>query len=135
ASRQIIDDKQTAAAFAAAVDEELRAARVERAFELAVRAKDAALGGGLGTVGLADTLDALQDGKVGHLLLASSREWRGTRSADGRLVPAPPDSEVDEPRLGERMIELAIRFDGEVTMLPASVTETEEDGGRPDAPL
>ncbi|HEY6737402.1 MAG TPA: VLRF1 family aeRF1-type release factor, partial [Actinopolymorphaceae bacterium] len=123
ASQQIVDDKHTASVFAAAVDEELRAARVERAFELSVRAKDAALGEGLGTLGLADTLDALQDGKVGHLLLASARDWRGARGDDGRLVPAAPESEADEPRLGERMIELAIRFDAEVTMLPASVTE------------
>jgi hypothetical protein len=77
-----------------------------------------------GACGLSETLAALQEGRVAHLLLDADRQWTGRRSADGILVPdgeVPPGADasalVDEPHLGERMIELAFRESAQVTML------------------
>ncbi|GAA3508866.1 hypothetical protein GCM10023075_69100 [Streptosporangium album] len=103
---------------------QLLAARTRLATALANRAKDAALSGGRGAVGLADTLNALNDSRVAQLLLAESREWSGSRTADGRLCPPDqipqgesPQEHVQEDRLGERMIERALDIDAEVIVL------------------
>jgi hypothetical protein len=111
-------------AIAEAVRPQLSAARRARDRELVSRARDAALGGGAAAYGLADTLSALAEGRVAHLLLDRDRTWCGQRAPDGRLCP---DDEVlpgtlrqelsPEPRLGERMIESALRQGGTVTLL------------------
>jgi hypothetical protein len=96
--------------------------RVHRA--LCERTRDAALGGGSGSYGLADTLTTLAEGRVGHLLLDASREWTGRSGPDGRLHPegisVPGVAEADlrpEPHLGERMIETALRQGASVTLV------------------
>ncbi|WP_406313355.1 VLRF1 family aeRF1-type release factor [Streptosporangium sp. NBC_01639] len=113
---------------------QLLAARTRFATALADGAKDAALSGGRGAVGLADTLNALNDSRVAQLLLAESREWSGSRTADGRLCPPDqiPQGEsahehVQEDRMGERMIERALDIDAEVIVLDRQAAETLAD--------
>lgn len=114
----------------AAVGEELDAVRRQRGHRLAEQARDAALAGGPATVGLGDTLGALHEGRVAHLLLDGDGRWCGSRTPDGRLVPAgevPPGATAEglvaERRLGERMIELAFRDGAAVTVLDPGAAE------------
>jgi hypothetical protein len=109
-----------AATVAPAVDD----ARRRRHLALAEQARNKAMSANAGACGLSETLAALQEGRVAHLLLDADRQWTGRRSADGFLVPdgeVPPgvdaDALVDEPHLGERMIELAFQEGAQVTML------------------
>ena len=90
----------------------------------AERARDNALSASTGACGLGDTLGALQEGRVSHLLLDATRQWSGSRTPDGRLVPdgeVPPGVDAGtlapEPQLDERMIELAFQESAEVTVL------------------
>jgi hypothetical protein len=108
----------------AAVADDLERMRHRSRRELCERTRDAALGGGSGSYGPADTLTALAEGRVGHLLLDASREWSGRSGPDGRLhpdgvtVPGVADPDLrPEPRLGERMIEAALRQGATVTLL------------------
>lgn len=112
------------AKLAATVAPALAEARSRRHLALAEQARDNALAANTGAYGLGETLGALQESRVAHLLLAGDRRWRGGRSSDGYLVPEgeiPPGAEAEdvapEPHLGERMIELAFREGGEVTIL------------------
>ncbi|MFC7649610.1 VLRF1 family aeRF1-type release factor [Streptosporangium lutulentum] len=106
------------------VGPQLKAARTRYGAGLANRAKDAALAGGRGVLGLRDTLHALNESRVANLLLDESREWSGSRTDYGMLhlpgeIP-PGESEktlVPESAMGERMIERALDIDAEVTVL------------------
>jgi hypothetical protein len=119
------------------VGPQLRAARTRHGVGLANRAKDATLAGGRGVLGLRDTLHALNESRVANLLLDESREWSGSRTAYGMLhlsgeIP-PGESEktlVEEPAMGERMIERALDIDAEVTVLDRGASEvlTDFDG-------
>ncbi|ACZ89460.1 VLRF1 family aeRF1-type release factor [Streptosporangium roseum] len=113
---------------------QLTAARTRRGVELADRVKDAALSGGRGSLGLEETLTALNDSRVAQLLLAESREWSGSRTADGRLCPPGqvPQGEtaqslVQESRMGERMIERTLDIDAEVIVLDQNASEALAD--------
>ncbi|AWS45424.1 VLRF1 family aeRF1-type release factor [Streptosporangium sp. 'caverna'] len=108
----------------------LKAARTRHGTDLANRARDAALAGGRGVLGLRDTLHALNESRVANLLLNESREWSGSRTAYGMLhlpgeIP-PGESErtlVPEPAMGERMIARALDIDAEVTVLNSGASE------------
>lgn len=96
-----------------------------RACALVERAKDAALSGGRGAVGLQDVLAALQEGRITSLLYDDARDYRGLRAADGRLFPegvepaGVPEAELNlEPQLAERMIERALETDAD--LIPVS---------------
>ena len=121
------------AAFAAS---EIAAGREIRDRRLVERARDAALAGGAGAYGLADTLAALAEGRVAHLVMERSRQWAGTRAADGRLYPVgevPPGATAGgltaEPDIAERMIEETYRHGGDVTLVEAAVEALTEVGG------
>jgi hypothetical protein len=111
------------------VRDDLAAARRARATSLAEQIRDGALAGGKGALGLGETLGALQQGRVAHLLLDDSRTWRASRTPDGYLAPegeVPPWTDagqlVPEASVDERMIELAINSDAQVTLAePAAV--------------
>lgn len=84
----------------------------------------AALAGGTGALGLAETLDALAQGRAAHLFFNNERDYVGMRAPDGTLMPAeaiPPQADfaelATEPRLAERMIEQALATDALVTPL------------------
>ncbi|WP_283137950.1 VLRF1 family aeRF1-type release factor [Rhizohabitans arisaemae] len=115
---------------AEAVAPEMESVRLTQARDFAVAVRDVALAGGPGTVGLGDTLGALQQGRVAHLLLDEAMEWAGSRAPDGRLSPrgeVPPGAAaaelIPESRLGERMIELALGESAQVTMLEEPAAE------------
>ncbi|HEY8453815.1 MAG: VLRF1 family aeRF1-type release factor [Micromonosporaceae bacterium] len=107
---------------ASTVTPALAEARRRHHLDLVRRAHDLALSRGAGAWGLGDTLDALQQGRVDHLLLAVDGQWTGSRTPDGRLVPegevppgVTPDQLTTEPYLGERMIELALGSGAKIT--------------------
>jgi release factor family 10 len=112
------------AKLAATVAPALDGARSRRQRALAERARGNARSANAGACGLSETLAALQQGRVAHLLLDADRQWSGRRTSDGFLVPdseippgADPADLTDEPHLGERMIELAFRDSAQVTVL------------------
>jgi hypothetical protein len=113
---------------------ELAAVRVRRDAEMVQRATDLALAGGRGSLGLARTLGLLNEGRVDCLLLDESGRWRGGRGRDGFLYAAgqaPLGMEtVEEPDLGERMIERALETRAEVMIVhrDAAVALTAHDG-------
>lgn len=103
---------------------------------LAERARDAAFSGGNGAYGLGETLVALQQGQVAHLLLAADGQWRGRATPDGVLAPdgevppgADPSTLLPEPDLGERMIELAFRDSADITVLTGEAAEPLAEAG------
>jgi hypothetical protein len=107
----------------AAVQDELAAARLrcERALaDRIVTAAGSRQGGAV--VGLGDTLEALNEGRVAHLFLDANTLFEGNVTPDGHLFPegvVPPGfSEPElsqEPRLVERMIERALATGARVT--------------------
>lgn len=112
------------------VGPQLLAARTRHGVRLVNRAKDAALSGGQGALGLEETLGALNESRVAQLLLDESREWSGAHTADGRLHPPeaiaraePSGPVVRESAMGERMIERALDIDAEVIVLDGDAAE------------
>lgn len=108
------------------VEPVLATARARHNLQLAERVRDAAFSshGGAAACGLAATLAALQEGRVGHLLMARDGRWTGRRAPDASLAPdgeVPPGTNaedlVPESRLDERMIELAFRDGAAITVL------------------
>ncbi|MER6949506.1 VLRF1 family aeRF1-type release factor [Nonomuraea sp. NPDC000554] len=97
--------------------------RARRDAALVSQVKDAAFSGGHGVVGLGQTLALLNEGRVDVLLLDENGRWQGGRGPDGFLYPAgqvPPGvPAVEEPDLGERMIERALESGAQVTILTA----------------
>lgn len=114
----------TAPKLAATVEPALAAARQRHRHALAAKAYESAMSANAGAYGLGETLEALQQSRVAHLLLAGDGDWAGNRAPDGWLVPegevppgAEPQTMTPEPDLAERMIELALSHGAEVTVL------------------
>jgi protein required for attachment to host cells len=115
----------------------LEQANARREASLVGRAKDAALSGNAGALGLDDVVSALEDGRVEHLLFDPARSYPGARAPDGRLVPegAVPlgvdaDELVAEPSLAGHLIERALATDARVTPLSAAGAQAlAEHGG------
>jgi hypothetical protein len=99
---------------------DLERARRRHVGALVERARDAALSGGRGAVGLQDVLAALGEGRVESLLYDDARAFPGLRAADGRLFPEGiepgiPAAELSaESDLAERMIERALETDADL---------------------
>lgn len=120
---------------AAVVEPDLAAARTRRSLRLAEQAREAALSGQAGTLGLGDTLNAIAERRVAHLLLERDRDWSGHRAPDGRLsagdemVPGvDPKALVEEPQLAERMIESVLHQNGEVTLVNGEAAQLLAEG-------
>lgn len=114
----------------------LTEARQRRGRALAEQAREAAFAGGNGAYGLSETLGALQQGQVAHLLLDADGQWRGNVAPNGMLAPenevppgTDPESLVPEPYLGERMIELAFRDSADITFLSGEAAAPLADAG------
>ena len=112
------------ARLAATVAPALEEARQRQRLRLAERVRGAALGSDGGAYGLGETLQALQQGRVAHLLVVGDGQWHGRRAPDGTLVPdgeVPPGVDeralLPEPHLGDRMVELAFQSSADVTVL------------------
>lgn len=100
----------------------LRSVHLDRERELIGLTTDRALSGGAGALGLHDVCDALNAGRVDHLLYDDDLSPRGLRSEEGTVHPDSQDvmgqAEVpmhEEPLLIERMIEKAIGTSAGVT--------------------
>jgi hypothetical protein len=109
---------EVGAAVAAALDR----TRSDRQAALASRALDAARGGGSATLGLSQTLPALNEGRVERLLVDMACERRGSRLPDGRLATAgellpgaDPREQTHDDHLTERMVERALETGAGVT--------------------
>jgi hypothetical protein len=92
-------------------------ARARHDAALAVRARDLALSGGNGAVGLDDILSLLRQGRVEHLLLDEA----GPRNTEP--VGVTPEE------LEEEMIELTFEHGGEVTVLETGAAEELAEAG------
>jgi hypothetical protein len=84
---------------------------------LAVRARDLALSGGNGAVGLDDILSLLRQGRVEHLLLDEAGQWNAEPMG------------VTPEELEEEMIELTFEYGGDVTMLETGAAEELAEAG------
>ncbi len=118
------------ARIAETVEPALAEARHRYRSELAARARDGAASGGNGATGLSETLNALAEGRVAHLLLSADGRWTGSRAPNGIMVPdgeVPPGASagelVPEPHLAEKMIEAAFASAAKVTMLEPDEAE------------
>ncbi|WP_431918014.1 VLRF1 family aeRF1-type release factor [Nonomuraea jabiensis] len=92
-------------------------ARARHDAALAVRARDLALSGGNGAVGLDDIRNLLRQGRVEHLLLDEAGRWSAEPMA------------VTPEELEEEMIELTFEYGGEVTMLETGAAEELAEAG------
>lgn len=104
-----------------------KALRRERAVGLVGEARDRALAGGAGAVGVSDVLSALNEGRVEQLLFDQDATLSGYASADGLLFaandrPAAQDT-AEEPLLVERMIERAVETSAVVTPVEGEAAE------------
>jgi peptide subunit release factor 1 (eRF1) len=115
----------------------LRSVHEERARRLIETTKDRALSGGAGALGLGEVCDALNEGRVSHLLYDDAMTAHGFRSDEGTLH-ADESSEMAgsevplraEPLLIERMVEKAIGTSASVTPLNTETAALlEEHGG------
>lgn len=97
----------------------LRSVHRQREVDLVEQVKSRTLSGGSGALGLADTLAAVNQGRVAHLVFDADLEVDGYRSAEDTLHADPADAEgfdVEPERLLiERAVEKVIEMGGAVT--------------------
>ena len=112
----------------------LRSVHQQRESELATAARERALGGGAGALGLRHVCDALNEGRVAHLLYDDRLELEGFVSAEGTVHPrvegVVATSEVAlerEPWFVERLVEAAIRTSAQVTPLQPDAADQLDD--------
>lgn len=109
--------------------------REERSRELVELARDRALSGGAGALGLPDVLASLNEGRVERLVFDQDLALTGAVSDEGLLyagaADAPSGGDVhDEPLLVERMIERALHTSASVTPVRGAAAEQlAEHGG------
>lgn len=115
----------------------LRSVHRDREHELVAMAKDRALSGGAGALGLRNVLKALNEGRVEHLLFDTAAELSGYRSSEDTLHAevGGPEAQAGfemhrESLLVEQMVEKTMRMSGQVTPLDESAAEAlVEHGG------
>jgi len=102
----------------------LRSVHVDREVELVTAAKERALGGGAGALGMRNVCDALNEGRVAHLLYDDELTWTGYVSSEGTLHPRieglAADSDLTferDPLFIERLVERAIATSANATPL------------------
>jgi hypothetical protein len=108
----------------------LERADAERDLALVEEARDRAQSGRGGALGLSDTLAALAEGRVDHLVLDERRPFTGVRAPDGRLAAegeVPPGAEAadlaPEPAMAERMIAAALETSAAITLVSGEAAE------------
>ncbi|MFA9443950.1 VLRF1 family aeRF1-type release factor [Egicoccus sp. AB-alg6-2] len=106
----------------------LRSVHEVREHELVDRALDRALSGNAGAVGLRNVCDALNEGRVAHLLFDDRLQLTGFRSSEdtlhpevgGQLAQSDGVEFTEEPLFVERMIEKAVSTGAAVTPVAQS---------------
>lgn len=100
----------------------LRSVHRQRERDLVARARERTLSGGAGALGLDDTLGALNEGRVAHLLFQSDLELSGFVASDGSLHASDEGPAAAagyelrrDPLFVERMVEKAFTMGGQVT--------------------
>jgi hypothetical protein len=133
AGRQIqhVDDHNLIGKDGRAIEERVRGSldSLNRARELKLveRAKSAVhAAGGRGSLGVQETLEALEQGRVEHLLFDAERDYRGALLDDSVSYETRPAGKP-EPVLAERMIEQAIATSARVTPLEGEAAEALAD--------
>ncbi len=111
----------------AALLPDLEKARARQRAETALRVDGLARAGGAATTGVRATVAALAEGRVSELLIEHGRDYVGVRTPDGAFfaergsaIGVDPSELIDEPRLGERMIERALATGADVITLESS---------------
>ncbi len=128
----IIDPALSPAEVLAYVRPTFTEVRTRRDAALVERARELALSGGNGVLGLGDTLAMLRAGRVEHLLLDAAGEWKAATAVDAGAAPIAAElvEEGTTDDLGERMIELALEHATKVTMLgPEAAAGLAQEGG------
>ncbi len=117
-------ESDSPAEIATAVWSLLRSVHVDREVELVTEAKERALGGGPGALGMRNVCDALNEGRVAHLLYDDELTWTGYVSSEGTLHPRieglAADSDLTferDPLFIERLLERAIATSANATPL------------------
>lgn len=105
----------------------LKTARRERERNLVEEARNRALAGGTGALGLDDVLASLNEGRVERLLFDVDASFSGYRTPEGLLyvtdqVPTVQET-LEEPLLLARMIERAVTTSAKVTPLEDEAAE------------
>lgn len=123
-SRDALLENAPADRLIALVDEHLGAQESADEAELCTSLADSAAAGATAVMGLSQTLGALNEARVAHLVIDQSARWDGLVSADGRLFAAGvdpaglgPDDLVADTRMGERMIRAALAQGARVTVV------------------
>ena len=111
------------AAVADAVEQLIEDAWMRRAVALAELARQRVAAGGPATIGAQETLGALAEGRVAHLVLDPDHDFSAASGMLPRSIPGPPEL------LGERAVEAAIATSAQVTVLPAGSSATLQDSG------
>ncbi|MBW3621600.1 MAG: hypothetical protein KY461_15260, partial [Actinobacteria bacterium] len=115
----------------------LRSKHREREGQLIEQAKDRALAGGAGALGLRNVLNALNEGRVAHLLVRSDLELEGYSTSEDTLhaevggAAAQAGYEMHpEEHFVERILEKAISMGGRVTPVDEEAADLldEHDG-------
>jgi peptide subunit release factor 1 (eRF1) len=108
----------------------LRSVHLERERELVDGAKERTFAGGAGTLGLRHVCDALNEGRVSHLLYDDRLHISGFRSDEDTLHPRVegPLAQSDvamhrEPLFVERMVEKAVTTGAAVTPLDPDIAD------------
>ena len=111
------------AAVADAVEQLIEDAWMRRAAALAELARQRVAAGGPATIGAQETLGALAEGRVAHLVLDPDHDFSAASGMLPRSIPGPPEL------LGERAVEAAIGTSAQVTVLPAGSSAALQDSG------
>ena len=117
-------ESDSPAEIATAVWPLLRSVHVDREVELVTEAKERALSGGAGALGMRNVCDALNAGRVAHLLYDDELTWTGHVSSEGTLHPRIEGLAADsgltferDPLFIERLVERAIATSANATPL------------------
>lgn len=111
------------AAIAAILEPPLEAAWLERTRRLVAAARERASAGGAGALGPQETLGALAEGRVNHLVLDPDHDFSSAAGSIPPSIGGPPSM------LAERAVEAAIAAGGHVSTLPVSDSEELLDAG------
>jgi Bacterial archaeo-eukaryotic release factor family 10 len=117
-------DRDDPATIADTVEPWLEDAWRESVVDLADRARTHALAGGPGAIGAKETLWALDEGRVEHLILDPDADFTEVAAMTPPGIAGPPEL------LGERAVEAAVATGAEVSTVPvATAPALEESGG------